>query len=197
MHRRLALLAALLITGLAVPSQAQTLGTGTIIQSGYGVNRVERVDDIDSHPDGGWVILDANHGIAAKYRADGSYDHIVATAEDMQAPGITPDIRSISVDRLGNVYAAGPSGIARFQPDGTFDRFLTDVQLDVIDTAIDATGQLLVLTPTSLSVFSRAGNLVATITNIGNSGANPISDALGTAALPNGKAQFVTTRRID
>ena len=186
MHRRLALLAALLITGLAVPSQAQTLGTGTMIQSGYGVNRVERVDDIDAHPDGGWVILDANHGIAAKYRADGSYDHIVATAEDMQAPGITPDIRSISVDRLGNVYASGPSGIARFQPDGTFDRFLTDVQLDVIDTAVDATGQLLVLTPTSLSVFSRAGNLVSTITNIGNSGANPISDALGIAALPNG-----------
>ncbi|MFM7186868.1 MAG: OmpL47-type beta-barrel domain-containing protein [Armatimonadota bacterium] len=186
MYRRLALLATLLITALAVPSQAQTLGTGTILQSGYGVNRIERVDDIDAHPDGGWVILDANHGLASKYRADGTFERIVATAEDMQAPGITPDIRSISVDRLGYVYAAGPSGIARFQPDGTFDRFLTDVELDVVDTAIDATGQLLVLTPTSLSVFSRAGNLAATITNIGNSGANPISDALGIAALPNG-----------
>ena len=186
MYRRLALLATFLILALAVPGQAQTLGTGTIIQSGYGVNSVERVDDIDAHPDGGWVILDANHGLASKYRVDGSFERIVATAEDMQAPGITPDIRSISVDRLGYVYAAGPSGIARFQPDGTFDRFLTDVELDVIDTAVDATGQLLVLTPASLSVFSRAGNLVSTITNIGNSGANPISDATGIAALPNG-----------
>ena len=95
MYRRLALLATFLILALAVPGQAQTLGTGTIIQSGYGVNRVERVDDIDAHPDGGWVILDANHPWAGQ--------HLTLTLT-------VQEVRAASAEEITHRHAHGAHG---------------------------------------------------------------------------------------
>ena len=186
LHTLLMAATVLIVTAMPHSVNAQVLGVKSAFHTGYGVDRIERVDDIDAHPLGGYVTLDANHGLASKFFPDGSFDRIVANADDTQGSAVSPDIRSIAIDRHGFVYATTSKGVARFQPDGTFDTFFDPISVDVVDSAVDTLGRLLVLTPESIIQFSRSGHVLTVVTNIANSGNNPVSAATSITALPNG-----------
>ena len=127
LKRMLAAVLLLLLVQVSGSSQAQRLGVKKTFYTGYGVNRVEYVSDVEPHPDGGWVILDRNHGLISRYSATGKYLGICGNAEDLPGASYPPSIQRILVDRQGFVYAFGERGGAKFNPDGTLVTLFDDL----------------------------------------------------------------------
>jgi hypothetical protein len=186
LKRMLAAVLLLLLFQVSGSSQAQRLGVKKTFYTGYGVNRVEYVSDIEPHPDGGWVVYDNTQGIISRYTADGKFSKIVGYAADVQGPSYSPDIRRILVDRQGFIYAFSYWGIGKFNPDGTvnrlFDGLMSGNSMGISDACFGNDGLIYVLEWEAIQVFTRFGNHVRTVKsnvfnyNIGGRSITPLTD---------------------
>jgi hypothetical protein len=191
LKRMLAAVLLLLLVQISGSVQAQRLGVKKTFYTGYAVNRVEYVSDVEPHPDGGWVILDRNHGLISRYSATGQYLGICGNAEDLPGASYPPSIQRILVDRQGFIYAFGERGGSKFNPDGTlvtlFDEIPNGGTVYPYDACIGADGLIYVLDYDKVGVFSRSGHFIRVIQKLALSGDNDIRDAKSIAGLPDGK----------
>ena len=195
LKRMLAAVLLLLLFQVSGSSQAQRLGVKKAFYTGYGVNRVEYVSDVEPHPDGGWVILDRNHGLISRYSATGKYLGICGNAEDLPGASYPPSIKRILVDRQGFIYAFGDRGGAKFNPDGKvitlFDELPNGEPAYPYDACIGADGLIYVLDYDKVVVFTRTGQYVRQIRKLALSGDNDIWAAESIAGLPDGKFALI------
>lgn len=167
LKRMLTAVLLLLLVQISGTVQAQRLGVKKAFYTGYGVNRLEYVTDIEPHPDGGWLICDSHHGIISRYASDGKYMGIVGYADDFQGSSYSPSIRRVLVDRQGFVYVFGSYGSAKLNPDGTVNRFFDDLMsgssISIMDACIGKDGLIYILEYYAVHVFSRTGQHLRTI----------------------------------
>ena len=157
----------LLLVQISGSVQAQRLGVKKAFFTGYGVNRLQYVTDIEPHPDGGWVIYDNTQGIISRYTAEGNYKGIVGYAHEVQGSSYSPSIRRVLVDLQGFIYSFGRYGSAKINPDGTVNRFFDDLlsgsNLNIMDACIGKDGLVYILEYYAVHVFSRTGQHLRTI----------------------------------
>lgn len=184
----------LLLVQISGSVQAQRLGVKKSFFTGYGVNRVEYATDIEPHPDGGWIIVESNHGLISKYSASGKYLGIVGNAEDFRGTSSRPWIERVLVDRQGFLYCIGSVGVGKLNPDGTvncrFDDLPSGSNENISDGCIGADGQIYILEYDAIHVYSRTGQRRRSIRNSSN---NRNVGGRSITALADGR--FVTLTR--